>query len=165
MFKERNLTFSAVRGPLSEERMRRIPNLTLPTKLGHGDPGFLLPSLYPELQLEKEKPRGIIRKNCLIAHLRDQGQRWLQNLTNIKVILPTQHWLAVVAALQTCDRVASSSLHGLIISDALGIPACWFHHKESNLKARKGPSNILITMQHFRLVPTSQHRQTILNQC
>ena len=36
------------------------------------------------------------------------------------------HWPAVTRAIQNCDYLASASLHGLIVADALGVPSMWF---------------------------------------
>jgi hypothetical protein len=45
---------------------------------------------------------------------------------NVTVISPHNQWEDAVSQLQMCDYIMSSSLHGLIIADALAIPNMWF---------------------------------------
>lgn len=162
MLKKRNvtnLTISAVRGRKTEEVLRTMKDLEVPATLGYGDPGFLLPFVFPNFQrnvtavnvenlstkvldVERElNDESTKKKHCLVAHLSDQGQPWLQGLKasdDVQVILPEQHWPVVVESLRHCNFVATSSLHGLIIADAIGVPARWFHHKDSASQNSEG---------------------------
>lgn len=89
-----------------------------------GDPGLLCPILLPDsVTATKEFTVGFV------PHYVDQGNPVLDYLcsTNrsfrrIDVFEETHDFMRQVAA---CEIVLSSSLHGLITADALGVPAIW----------------------------------------
>lgn len=52
-------------------------------------------------------------------------RRLLRHRDDIALIDPRGEPLAVIRAIAACERVASQSLHGLVVADAYGIPAVW----------------------------------------
>lgn len=79
-----------------------------------GDPALLLPLIYnPEIEK--------IHKIGIIEHYIDKG-RYMDDGFRIDVMNP---WKIVVDQIKSCEMIKSSSLHGLIISEAYGIPCEW----------------------------------------
>lgn len=89
----------------------------------YGDPALLLPLIYDPL-IKKNKEVGYI------PHVWDQ-----ENYTDfIDVNLP---WTKFVREVLSCERVISSSLHGVIIAQAYGISAEWvFYDKIPGAKKK-----------------------------
>lgn len=108
----------AVRGPLTRELLLkqgyRCPEI-------YGDPALLYPKFYkPELQ--KKYKLGII------PHAYDRKDVCLSNFQNdpdilIIDILGEIH--SVVDQICSCEKIASSSLHGIIAADAYGVHSTW----------------------------------------
>ncbi|WAC66500.1 polysaccharide pyruvyl transferase family protein [Agrococcus sp. SL85] len=109
--------YSAVRGPLTRELVRRSGGAA-PEVLG--DPALLLPRFYaPEVEAVHEL--GVIQ------HVADRG---LGRLGEGVVDLDLRQvgygeMESVVDRLLTCRAVVSTSLHGLVLAAAYGIPARW----------------------------------------
>ncbi|MEX0996584.1 MAG: polysaccharide pyruvyl transferase family protein [Flavobacteriaceae bacterium] len=110
--------FLAVRGPQTRKRLLeqgyKVPEV-------YGDPGLLLP-LYYNPPTEKKYKLGIV------AHYNDfkTVQPLYENDTEILLIdLMTNDIEATTDLFLQCDKIVSSSLHGLIIAHAYGIPALW----------------------------------------
>jgi len=109
-------TFAAVRGKLTAETIRNhnIPAL--------GDPGLLSRILLPERVQEKQFRIGIV------PHYADQQLPLVKEfvkkpgVTFIDIFSETQDFLVQVSR---CEFILSSSLHGLIVADALEIPNAW----------------------------------------
>jgi pyruvyltransferase len=111
----------AVRGKLSYETMRKsgiaLGNIPL------GDPGFLVARM-----LHKRDPRPKTFRLGIVAHYVDREDPSLTRLlaqpgvADLNVGEEPDDFLDKLAA---CEAVASSSLHGLIFSEALGIPNVW----------------------------------------
>lgn len=103
--------FLAVRGPLTKSMIRgaEVPEV-------YGDPALLLPLIYrPEI--EKKYETGIV------PHYVDKH---LVNLRPGQRIIDIQaDWKKVVEGILSCEKIISSSLHGLIAAEAYGIPAAW----------------------------------------
>lgn len=113
----KNLDIRAVRGPLTREYI--LNNLKIDCPKIYGDPALLLPQLFPEL---KRKPKRTIG---IIPHIKDI------NLfaENPNLISPSDDWKKVVKQILECKFIISSSLHGLIVAEAFGIPARWLNNK------------------------------------
>jgi pyruvyltransferase len=107
----------AVRGPLTREYLLNKAHIHCPEI--YGDPALLLPKIFPDWQA---KP--ISGRVGVVPHYRDVGlvpalpERY-------RVILPSQPLEEVIADILSCEFVISSSLHGLIVAEAFGIPARW----------------------------------------
>ena len=104
-------TILAIRGPLSA---RGIPG-----SFALGDPGLLANELVgPQ---EKQWDLGIV------PHWQDDQivPRFLSIIKpphTVKVIKPSGDPLSVLRDIGACHRIVTSSLHGMIVADAFGIP-------------------------------------------
>ncbi len=105
------VTFLAVRGPLTRRNLAAdVPEI-------YGDPAILLPNFHNR-PVEKRYSVGIV------PHYRDYSAV-VEDDPAIMVINVAQPWKKVVDAIRSCDLIVSSSLHGLIVAEAYGIPAAW----------------------------------------
>ena len=106
----------AVRGPLTRARMRA---LGYPCPAVYGDPGLLLPRVHP--------PRtGMQYRLGLIPHFAELAEVAARPLPDgwalIDVTRPVEE---VADAIAACERTVSSSLHGIVVSQAYGVPCAW----------------------------------------
>ncbi|MDB4507512.1 polysaccharide pyruvyl transferase family protein [bacterium] len=108
----------SVRGPLTRKRLLEIGCYCPPV---YGDPGLLLP-LYYYPAVEKKYKIGIIPH---YIHY-DVVFKMYDGKEGIKVIkLINKDIEPVINDILSCEKTISSSLHGLIVSDAYGIPNKW----------------------------------------
>lgn len=107
----------AVRGPLSADKISDQYGIT--TKI-FGDPAVLY-SLYYKPNIPKKYKLGII------PHYVDYKRIKLNfsNMPNVKIIDIMSGINSVIDDILSCETIASSSLHGLIISEAYNIPTTW----------------------------------------
>lgn len=107
--------FLAVRGQLSASRVPGNPAL--------GDPALLLPYAFQHLKsIEKRY------KYSFVVHFADQTNHPLveqAKKSGWKIINPVAPLMNVLDEIAASQYVLSSSLHGLIVADSLGIPARW----------------------------------------
>jgi hypothetical protein len=130
-----NVTIYSSRGPLSASQIQEFcsqskvsnSNTSRSTIEGAGDAGFLVPFLFPELKRDKKLTggeKGQKRKNkCIVPHKKDEQHRaWHQQGEQpVEILTVDKSWVNMTLSLQDCDEVVSSSLHGIILSEALGI--------------------------------------------
>ena len=119
----------AVRGPLTRRRLIE-QGIECPTV--YGDPALLLPRYYMPNTRKKYK-LGVI------PHYSDFSNPHLDCLRLDKDVLFIDvahygHWLDFIDQVCSCEAIASTSLHGLIISEAYGIPNVWIKVKGSELQ-------------------------------
>lgn len=111
----------AVRGWLSNERLKAAG---LPTPDIVGDAALLLPKLYePKRNLER-------RSLGVIPHCFEWDEEFYQKTReweDVRVIDISGGIEEVIEQIVSCDRIVSSSLHGIICADAYGVPAIWLH--------------------------------------
>jgi len=108
----------AVRGPLTRQR---LINLGIDCPPVYGDPALLYPRIFPRSERETDV-FGIV------PHYRDKKNPEVARLSRtdgVDVIDVQRAPRAVIADIQKCRAVASSSLHGLIVALSYGIPAAW----------------------------------------
>lgn len=104
----RKLDVRAVRGPLTRSAL---------LKLGHncpevyGDPAILMPLFYQPQKTNEKKPYVIVR------HFSDKNKQ----ASDLNIL--TTDYQSFIDSLCHSERVVSSSLHGIILAEAYGIPA------------------------------------------
>lgn len=110
------LDVRAVRGPKTREFLlaRGIPVPEV-----YGDPGPLMPKFFPADALGPPEPRRFV----VVPHFNEPREKyaaWSEHL-----VFPEGKPAAFAARLQGAELVVSSSLHGLILAEAYGIPAVY----------------------------------------
>lgn len=119
----------ALRGYLTAERLSisdEFPVL--------GDPGLLVSRFA-----QRQSPRYEIG---LVPHFTDLNSPSFKLLERrfgkkCRIINPRQTGNKVVRQISECSSIFSSSLHGLITADALGIPSRWIHFSEREIPSFK----------------------------
>lgn len=118
----RTMKLYATRGRLTADIFRRSGVFLSEEKLVYGDPGLLFPMLLDETA-QKTFDVGVV------PHFVDSvmGKQLTECLSSrgVKTLLVDvgqSDPLNVVREISTCKTVISSSLHGLIVADAMGIP-------------------------------------------
>lgn len=110
------IDFAAVRGPLTADAVGL-------DRAVFGDPGLLIADIVP-----RRAPSGRVG---IVLHHSKQPSPWLKDLVEKNPdrfdMIPAVHddHLEVVRRISACAHVFSSSLHGLIVADAYGIPNTW----------------------------------------
>ena len=107
-----SLDIRAVRGPRTQEILRRR-GLSVPDVFG--DPALLLPRLFPD----RFQRRGV-RPWIFVPNLHDLN---MIDHSSAHVVSPLGSWNRRIEAILEADLVLASSLHGLIVAEAYGIPA------------------------------------------
>jgi pyruvyltransferase len=105
----------AVRGPLTAEFLRgrgiAVPQV-------YGDPALLLPFLC-QGRFAARRELGSV----FVPNLNDLATLHEHDTNGLAVISPDQSWNACIQQITGASFVVASSLHGLIIAEAFGIPA------------------------------------------
>lgn len=117
----RGVDVRAVRGPMTRELINRhggrCPEV-------YGDPGLLVATLYPDLGAPSPDSQGQ-GGVCVIPNLNDNalyGERLVDGHAATRYVSPLQDWRQVVREIRAASLVVASSLHGIILSDAYGVP-------------------------------------------
>ncbi len=122
------LKVCAVRGPLTRQYLL---SLGIECPEVYGDPALLLPLMYQPVKSKKYKV-GIIPHICdyyspLVHNLSRQ-----MNREEVTVIQMGRYvdWHEIINKINECEFIISSSLHGLILSDAYGVPNVWIEFSD-----------------------------------
>ncbi|NMH60515.1 polysaccharide pyruvyl transferase family protein [Alteromonas ponticola] len=122
MADERNrfedLDVRAVRGPLTREYLIKR-GINVPEV--YGDPAILLPSFYPKSLMRNSKLK---RDFIVVNHMNDDMQKYRGYESHL--VTPMQYPGSFIEQIVNAGRVISSSLHGVIIAEAYGVPAVFF---------------------------------------
>lgn len=110
----KTLDIRSVRGPKTQEFLQEELGVKAPSIFG--DPALLMPRLFPEFK-KSETPKYPF---IVILHYLDV---WAYSKTSGNVVYATDPWDEVVKKILDSEFVISSSLHGLIVAEAYGIPA------------------------------------------
>lgn len=119
----------AVRGPLTRQYL--IDNgVDCPSV--YGDPALLFPRYYKPL-CEKKYKFG------LIPHFRDKTNPIVDKLVSQSDVLfidvqDISDWRLFIDKINMCECILSSSLHGIIISDAYCVPNVWIEFIDGEQK-------------------------------
>lgn len=108
--------YFSVRGPLTRNKL--VTNKIKCPRV-YGDPALLVPDYY-QPKVDKSHDIGVV--------LRWSEQRWNESpeIPGVKKIFLRSHDIeGTIDAIASCRNIISSSLHGLILADAYGIPNMW----------------------------------------
>lgn len=131
--KENPLKVCAVRGKLSR---KRLVSLGVDCPPIYGDPVLLLPLVYTPVNRKRKFVLG------MIPHVDDLDNPMIFDLASkykdVKIIKLNKykHWHNIIDEINQCEYIISSSLHGLIVADAYGIPNTWVEFSEKTLWQR-----------------------------
>lgn len=108
-----SLDVRAVRGKLTreflQERGIEVPEV-------YGDPALLLPHIFPnKFKRQSKSPYSIIPHHTEVESLERNKVK--------NIISPMGSWNKIISQILEADFVISSSLHGIIVAEAYGIPA------------------------------------------
>lgn len=109
------LDIRAVRGPLTRQYIEENFNIECPEI--YGDPALLVPYFFPEFQ-KKENPS---LDYTIIPHYSEQ--KLFPKAQYPNVIYSTDPWDKILEKILDSKFVISTSLHGIIVAEAYGIPA------------------------------------------
>jgi hypothetical protein len=92
-----------------------------------GDPALLLDRVTPSTA--KARRWGVI------VHPEDGDYAMVRTMLNetpnsMAINLGTEDVIGTAREIASCDFIMSSSLHGLIAADALGVPSVWMHLRD-----------------------------------
>ena len=107
----RSLDVRAVRGPLTR---RFLLDKGIACPAVYGDPALLIPFLFPELKARRADKQEYL----VIPHLHEINAFQ----PGPEILYPTCHWRDFISKILTAELVISSSLHGIIVAEAFGIP-------------------------------------------
>ena len=120
--RKKPLKVLCVRGPLTRDYLMK-QGIECPEC--YGDPALLLPKLYDPIVKK-------IYKVGIVAHYVDLDniviRDWIKSGNGtVKLIdlVHYKHWHDVIDEINSCEFIISSSLHGVIVSDAYNIPNVW----------------------------------------
>lgn len=113
-----NVNFLAVRGPLTRQQIAgsEVPPV-------YGDPALLLPLLYnPDMPVVYE-----------VGYLPHYVDKALVDASNGLFIDVEGDWQTIVRQIKSCRRIVTSSLHGIILAEAYGVPVEWVKYSDKIL--------------------------------
>jgi len=122
-YKFNNLDVRAVRGPMTRDFLIKNFNIECPEI--YGDPALLVPYFFPELK-KSENPKY---SYIVIPHYSEE-HLFPKDLYP-HVVYPTEPWKDVIRKILNSSFVISSSLHGVIVAEAYGIPARYLRISEN----------------------------------
>lgn len=109
------LDIRAVRGPLTRQFLQKYCNIFCPEI--YGDPALLTPYLFPEFKRKKEPRLPYV----IIPHYSER--HLFENIQPELLVDPTKDWRSIIKKILNSKFVISTSLHGIIVAEAFGIPA------------------------------------------
>lgn len=111
--------FRAVRGPLTR---RLVLEAGAECPEVFGDPAWLLPRIYPCSNTPKTHRLGLIRHFSHATKNLELGS----GVREIEILRGSRGEIEeFLDEMNSCEAIISTSLHGVIIANAYGIPACW----------------------------------------
>lgn len=112
-----SLDVRALRGPHSARAMAAA-GVVVPDVFG--DPALLLPQFMPEMVAWRDEGRGGI---VVVPNLNDYGALGASAPNDARLLNPRRSLTSLLRRIAGSDMVVGSSLHAVVIADALGIPA------------------------------------------
>ncbi|MEI8365509.1 MAG: polysaccharide pyruvyl transferase family protein [Parachlamydiaceae bacterium] len=110
-----NLDVRAVRGPLTRQFL--VENFGIECPEIYGDPALLMPYFFPEFQRPEYPPNDYI----VIPHYSEN--KLFPKDEQGHIVYSTDPWDEIIQKILDSQFVISSSLHGIVVAEAYGIPA------------------------------------------
>jgi len=120
---KRDAIYLSVRGPYTRDLILQGGGTCPPI---FGDPALIMPEIYTPIKTG-EYTYG------LFTHYVDYDEvsAWYKDDPEVLVINPVNaNPLIIIDQMAKCERIVSSSLHGVIIAHAYGVPAVWAKHSD-----------------------------------
>lgn len=114
----------AVRGPLTKQVLESFGYDC--SQCVFGDPGILMPYLYVPESSEKKYGISVI-KHFKTAHGENETTEGVYHFINVE----TDDYKEFINEIVASGKVISSSLHGIILSEAYGVPAVFLNENGS----------------------------------
>lgn len=109
----------AVRGPLTRAFLLAMG---IPCPEIYGDPALLIPQLFPEFK-RKQNPT---RAYSIVVHYGDEKYfKKMKNTISVK-----EDWRIVIEKILDSEFIISTTLHGIVVAEAFGIPARYLRVNE-----------------------------------
>lgn len=127
VIQKKNTTILAVRGPLTRSLLL-TQGVECPTI--YGDPAILLPMVY------QPKTRRQDKIGIILHYVHNESGRLPedQRFSFIDISCSTDYEIEeFIDKVNECSKVFSSSLHGIIVAQTLGIPAQWITFREMTI--------------------------------
>lgn len=134
---EKPILVLAVRGPLTRQILIQH-GIDCPEV--YGDPALLFPKYYYPTVDKKYKYGIILHVSTEVSNMILEELKFIYG-DSILIIDPKRFskWNEFIDSILSCENIVSSSLHGIIVSDAYKIPNVWIsvtnqEHPDNNLK-------------------------------
>lgn len=122
----RKLDVRAVRGPKTRERLLQYGHKCPPI---YGDPAILMPLIYnPSVEPHKSHDVLVIPQFVHENEIREKYPNYYMESMN------TNDYKRVINAIVSSKKVLTSSLHGIILAEAYGVPAVFFQTLKKTFK-------------------------------
>lgn len=123
-YKFTHLDIRSVRGPLTRAFLMKHFHMDCPEI--YGDPGLLIPYFFPEFKRKQNPSYDYI----IIPHFTEEDLFLKEEWEN--VVYSTEPWDQIIEKILDSRLVIASSLHGIIVAEAFGIPARLLRVTENN---------------------------------
>lgn len=118
----RKLDIRAVRGPVTRAILENAGYQAPPV---YGDPGILMPLIYQAKKTEPTVPYTVIPHYLDIEKCVAEGYPYLD--------IRTSDYKAFIDRIVKSGRIISSSLHGIILAEAYGVPSVLLNYQDIDL--------------------------------
>lgn len=145
--------FHAVRGPLTRERLMNAGYQCPPI---YGDPALLLPKFY------KPKSGKKYKLGCIPHMIHADHLMCTEDVKKINIELMNNDNASIestVDEINECEAIISSSLHGVIVANAYGIPARYMRVHSMPLSGIEG----LKFSDYFQSVSMPDHKPIVIS--
>lgn len=121
----RKLDIRSVRGPFTRTY---LADYGFDAPAVYGDPAIFMPEIYtPSVKIEKKHKYGVVMHKDQVIPVKDRDDL-------IVIDICTSNYKDFVHKLLSCEKIISSSLHGIILAESYGIPAVLLKPKVDFLK-------------------------------
>lgn len=112
-----NYKISLLRGPLTKSLISNDTNVD------YGDPGILASKIW-QANPHKKFDWGVI------VHFSQENKQWVKDLVSntsncLLISVKNENMGDLMLQISSCNKIASTSLHGLIVADSYCIPNIW----------------------------------------